>query len=344
MPKVEISVIVPVYNAEAYLHDTLESLSNQSFRDYEVILVDDGSTDGSSQIMDGYCREHEQFISIHQINGGEHEARMAGVRKARGQYIAFCDSDDLPLPKMLEKLYAQAKRTGADIVVCGFVREEMKSGRILSREMLAFEPRVYEFPELWDVLPVVNPALWNKLFRAELFQNPICFERPSRVAEDMLFFCSLCPYVRRMAFVPEALYRYRVRPGSAISRVSAADMELARTNMLLTRDYVLSKNNGKEMCGFLNEQAFIHFGLALVIRQVMGGEHSGIVVSSARCWLDRFFPGYRKAGNSLMWNLRHHMLQIKVLIGRWVFCAHLMGPFLLLYGFVTQKIKIEIKW
>ena len=94
----------------------------------------------------------------------------------------------------------------------------------------------------------------------------------------------------------------------------------------------------------LDSVAFIHFGWALVIRQVKSGESSREVVSSARQWLKREFPGYSRAGKGLGWNLRHSMLQGRVLIGRWIFCAHLMGPFLVFYDFITQKLKHEIKW
>ena len=344
MEPVEISVIVPVYNGATYLRETLDALDSQTFSAYEVVLVDDGSTDGSGELLDRYCAAHPRFLALHLPNGGAHAARLAGIQEARGRYIAFCDSDDLPLPDMLETLYARAEETGADITVCGFFREERETGRVLSREMGRFAPRGYDRPELWDVLPVVNTALWNKLYRRELLTHLVPLDRPCRVAEDVMFLCSLYPFIHRMAFVPEPLYRYRVRPGSAFSQVSAADVELARTNLERLRDRALEQDDSREMRVCLDAVAFAHFGWSMVVLQVRGSMRSQPVVRSARRWLDEQFPGYRKAGKSLLWNLKHHMLQGKLLIGRWIFCAHLMGPFLVAYDLITRKLKLEIKW
>lgn len=340
----EISVIVAVYNAEEYLLETLEALDCQSFRDYEVLLVDDGSTDGGPERMDHFCTMHERFRVVHIANGGEYRARMTGLRAARGRYITFCDSDDLPQPEMLEKLYTQAEQTGADVTACGFAREDMDSGAVRSREMLRFAARSYDFPETLDVLPVVNPSVWNKLFRAELLRHVICLEQPPRVASDLMFFCSLFPFLHRIAFVPEVLYRYRVRHDSATSSVSAADVKQARESMLLTRDYVLRYRDSREMRELLDSIAFVHFGWAMVTLQEKGDLRPRKNVASARAWLEEHFPGYRKAGKGLLWNWKHGMLQRRILIGRWIFCAHLMWPSLIAYYFITQKCGKEIKW
>lgn len=344
LSSVEISVIVAVYNAGEYLLEALEALDCQSFRDYEVLLVDDGSTDSGPEQMDHFCAGHERFRVLHIANCGVYRARMTGLRAARGRYISFCDSDDLPQPEMLEKLYIQAEQTGADVTVCGFTREDMDSGAVRSREMLSFAARSYDFPELFDVLPVVNSSLWNKLFRAELLRHAICLEQPPRVAEDLMIICSLFPFLQCISFVPEELYRYRVRPGSAISSISTDDVEQARASMLLTREYVLQYQDSREMRELLDTVAFDHFGWAMVIRQVKSGQPAGKAVASARTWLGQHFPGYRKAGKGLLWNCKHGMLQRRFLIGRWIFCAHLMWPGLIAYDFITQKCGKEIKW
>ncbi len=344
MPAVKISVVVPVYNGAAFLRQTLDALDRQTFRDFEAILVDDGSTDGSGRLMDEYCAGHPRFRVLHLANGGAHAARLAGIREARGAFVAFCDSDDLPLPAMLQTLCERAEETGADVTVCGFLREEMGTGRVLSREMTRFEPRAYDRPELWDVLPVVNTALWNKLYRRELLDRLLPLDAPCRVAEDVMFLCALYPAMRRMAFVPEPLYRYRVRPGSAFDRVSDEDVRSARANLELLRDQALREDGSREMSAYLDALAFILFGWSMVIRQVRGSVRSRAAVRSARAWLKARFPGYKKAGRSLLWNLSHHMLQGKLLVGRWIFCAHMMGPFLMLYDLITRKLKREIKW
>jgi len=340
----EISIVVPVYCAALHLRETLDALAAQRFHDFEVILVDDGSTDSSPQIIDSYCGEDSRFRALHIPNGGEYHARQAGIREAVGRYIAFCDSDDLYLPDMLEKMYDQAEKTGADVTVCGFQREDMDSGKIYSREMCGFEARSVGFPELWDILPLINPSLWNKLFRSEILHHAVRLAAPPRVAEDVMVSASVYPFVNRMAFVPEVLYRYRVHPGSIISGITPAETARVRESMLITRDFILNGKDSKETREYIDSIAFIHLGLSLVIRLTQGGEPMLRTVRDARAFLDASFPGYRKAGKGLLWNLNHHMLQFRILLGRWFFCAHMMVPFLLVYHFVTLKLKREIKW
>ena len=344
MSGIKISVIVPVYNAEKYLEETLAALSSQTFREFEAILVDDGSTDASPQIIDRCCREDSRFFALHLTNSGGYNARLAGIKKAKGRYIAFCDSDDLYLPDMLEKMYAQAEKTCADITVCGFIRKDMESGKVLSREMLSFDERFYERPELWDILPVVNSSMWNKLYRAELFEHAVLLDRPPAVAEDGLLNALLYPFVQRMAFVREPLYVYRVHQDSAMSAPSSADIDLLRDALLKTRDCILGQHDSPEIREYLDSMAFIHIGLSMVIRQAQSGENSRKAVRSARLWLEQNFPGYRRAGKTLAWNLRHRMIQQRLLTGRWLFCARLMQPFLFFYRLITRTFGIDIKW
>ena len=339
-----VSVVVPVYNAAPYLPELFACLLAQTFREYEVILVDDGSTDDSPAVLDSFCETHDRFRVIHTRNVGVYNARLFGARQAEGKYIAFIDSDDLYCPEYLEKMVSMAEETDADITVCGFTREDMETGRVYSTEMVRFERRAYDFPEAWDILPMINVALWNKLFRRGLIDHVIPFEKPNRIACDVMFCCSVFPFIHRLAFVPEPLYHYRVRRESASTSIDREEMDLIRKNMLKTRDYVLNIDSSPEMREFLRTAAFIHFGLSLVIRQVQKGEPVDKTVREAEEYLKREFPGYEKAGKTLRWNLSHHMVQGKVLLGRRLFTAHLMRPFLLAYDFVTRKLGKEIKW
>ncbi len=344
MSDVKISVIVPVHNAAAYLSETLDSLACQSFRDFEAVLVDDGSTDDSPVILDGICARDGRFRALHIPNGGAYNARLAGIREARGAYIAFCDSDDLCRPDYLEKLFRQAEKTGADLTVCGFTREDMETGRIRSREMVAFGDRVFTVPELADVLPRVNVSVWNKLFRAELLRHVIRLEQPPRVAEDLMFVCSLYPFLRKIAFVPDALYRYRVRADSALARMTAEDCDLMRENLLRMREYVFRNDGSPEMRYVMDCIAFLHIAQGQVLFLTESGEKPGRALASARRWLDRHAPGYREAGHSLRWNRDHDNVQLRILIGRWIFRAHLMGPALRAYRLITRTGVQEYKW
>ena len=340
----KVSLVIPVCNAGLYLKDLLTSIASQSFHDFEAVFIDDGSVDESPAMLDQFCAEEDRFQVLHIPNGGKYLARSIGIDLSKGRYVAFADSDDVLCDSFLEKLIQTAERTGADLTVCGFVREEADTGRIHSREMIHFEPREYEFPEAYNILPMVNSALWNKLFKRELLQNAITFEQPSSLAEDMMFCLSLYPHIQRIAFVPEPLYRYRVHSGSAMSYVNAEEMELIRENMKKTRDSVRKINDSREMRDLLDSTAFIHFGLSLLMRQVQNGVPVKEAEKEARDYLEKEFPGYRRAGKTLAWNLAHQNAQLKILLGRRIFCAHLMRPFLSVYDFLSRTLGREIKW
>ena len=117
----KLSIIVPVYNVRAYLPACLDSLVNQTLDNYEVILVDDGSSDGSAEIIKDYCERYPELIrSIRVENGGQGRARNFAIEMARGDYLGFVDSDDWITADMYEKLYNTAVRENADVVVCDF--------------------------------------------------------------------------------------------------------------------------------------------------------------------------------------------------------------------------------
>ena len=116
MPDIKISIIVPVYNSEKYLPETAQSILKQSFSDFELILVDDGSKDGSGKICDQLAAKDTRIKVIHKTNGGICSARNAGLKEAAGEYIAFCDNDDIYLPGLVEYNYALAKKYDADVV------------------------------------------------------------------------------------------------------------------------------------------------------------------------------------------------------------------------------------
>lgn len=344
MGKIEISVIIPFYNAEKYLAETLEALKRQSFSNVEFILVNDGSTDNSSAIAEQYCHNDERFRVIHKSNSGVYNARLEGIRQANGQYVAFCDSDDIPLPDMLANMCSYAQDEKADIVVCGFVREDMNTGKQLSKEMLSFGRRTYSIPEESYILPAINTAVWNKLFKREILIHALHFKTPPRVLEDMMFLCSLYPFVNRIAFLPEILYRYRVHYGGAMTYVKDNEIELIQKDMIIVRDYSLQYITDKQMQEMYDSIAFIHFGLSIVSRQIQVGMNKYKTIKTAKVFLKQYFPSYKKTGIGLIWNIKHHLLLFRPLVARYIFCLNLLGIFLSVYNWIVTKTKKEIKW
>ena len=130
----KISVIVPVYNVEAYLPECIRSVLEQSMSDFEMILVDDGSTDGCPAICDAAAEQDDRVRVIHQKNGGLSRARNAGLDAARGEWIGFVDSDDCIHPDMYEKLLAAAEKNDADMAICNILRVMFSVFRLKSRD------------------------------------------------------------------------------------------------------------------------------------------------------------------------------------------------------------------
>lgn len=119
-----VSIILPVYNVERYLAKSLESITRQTFTDYECILVDDGSTDGSGALCDAMAARDSRFVVIHQPNSGLPTARNVGIEAARGKYIGFMDSDDYAHPDMYKVLFECITATQADLAACQYFRSE----------------------------------------------------------------------------------------------------------------------------------------------------------------------------------------------------------------------------
>ncbi len=222
MDKTRLSVIIPVYNAEEYLDRCLESIFEQNFPSYEVILVDDGSTDSSPLICDRYSATDPRFRTIHKENGGVSSARNAGMNLAKGQYLMFVDSDDALLPDALDRMMEGV--VDEDIIIGGYTAfiggvpgKEVLPGKNFSyrgEELNQFfEDNIRKNCEMLD-------APWSKMFRRKTVGN-LRFCEDLHYAEDKLFvfrFLSVCKSAHTCD-VP--VYAYHIRPGSLGSDISS---------------------------------------------------------------------------------------------------------------------------
>ena len=217
-----ISVIVPVYKAEAFLKAGVESVVKQTFSDWELLLIDDGSPDGSPALCDQCAASDSRIRVIHkEKNAGVSEARNTGLREARGQYIAFLDSDDRLEFRALETLWCLREQTGADTAGCAHwnltpdgaaTRELLLSAGIYDRQGI-LEGIVY--PLLGDRLrmPVFNGFIWRYLFSGELLRRyRITFS--GAYLEDELFLMEYFCYAQKLAVTDQPLYRYVWNPSS----------------------------------------------------------------------------------------------------------------------------------
>lgn len=222
MDKVRISIVVPVYNAEDYLDRCLHSVMDQEFTSYEVILVDDGSTDASSLICDRYSSTDPRFVTIHQANKGVSAARNAGINMAQGEYVMFLDSDDVLLPFALETMMENV--AGEDVVVGGY---GVFIGKVPGKEVLPPVTKSYkedEYPVFFDDNITHNCELldspWAKLFRTKMIRR-IRFDEELNYAEDKLFVFDVLSKCKSILAVSHAVYGYYMRPGSLGSDISS---------------------------------------------------------------------------------------------------------------------------
>lgn len=213
----KISVIVPTYNNAPWLPDCLDSLLAQTYENMEIIVVDDGSTDHTGEILREYSEKNEKIKTIHQENAGVTAARLRGVEQADGNWIGFVDGDDTVEPTMFARLLENALAYDGDISHCGYYlafpdgrREDHQgTGRLRVQEPLT---------ALKDLLEErsVEPGLVTKLFRRELFAGlDDWMDRSIRNNEDMLMNFYLFSQARRGVFEDICPYRYQARDGSA---------------------------------------------------------------------------------------------------------------------------------
>lgn len=239
----KISLIIPVFNVEKYVNKALESVLAQTFTDYEVIMVNDGSTDNSLAILRKYAQKHENFHLIDLCHGGLGKVRNAGVYAAKGEYVAFLDSDDFLASNFLEVLYTTAVEKGADIASCNFYLHYDKGCKKLFMPFTA-KTGVYSSEAALQKLildTTFHFFMWNKLFKRELFtRNDIKFY--DMYFEDVTMCPQLFYYANKVAFVNKPLYYYRRHKDSIISTIDAPKINDYIKAMGITRNFLEEKN------------------------------------------------------------------------------------------------------
>lgn len=225
----KISVIVPIYNVEKYLKQCLDSVLNQSLKEIEIILVDDGSTDKSKEIISDYENKCPNVISIRLQNKGVSVARNIGLKKATGKYVLYLDSDDFLEDECLDILYKTAEREKSNIII--FAHKEIYdtgiSHKVSVINIEVDDKKVYSGIEVADM--VLNckflGAAWNKLFNREcLIKNNFMFE-PDRYVQDWYPIFIEISKADRISFINKPLYNYRIRENSITTKKTIKSIE-----------------------------------------------------------------------------------------------------------------------
>lgn len=227
-----ISVIIPVYNQATRLARCLDSVLRQTLGDLEILVVDDGSTDGSPAMIDHYAGNDPRIKAIHQRNGGPSAARNAGLRVASGSYIAFVDSDDYLEERMLEVLWQQARQHDAELTICGFICETYQDGILVYHRtyqpvadpegvvVLERHTLQQQFARLFEVGVIHSPC--NKLYaRALIARLGARFDETLSLGEDLLFNMRLLEQVERCVLIGMPGYHYVVGETTLASKYRA---------------------------------------------------------------------------------------------------------------------------
>lgn len=205
MNTAKISVIVPVYNAGKFLRECLDSLARQTMKDLEIIVIDDGSTDGSGEIVDQYAKSCDNFKVYHQSNRGIGITRGEGIQYASGEYIGWVDADDFVEPDMYSRLYSAAQQNNADVVSCDY---SFYPEKISTKEKWF---KMYQGQVDWYFIER-NTQCWNKIVRRELL-NELHMDQWYALGGDGAYLMTLLK-AKKIVTLPDSLYWYRVGHGS----------------------------------------------------------------------------------------------------------------------------------
>lgn len=206
-----LSVIVTIYNTEPYLLRCLNSIAKQTFKELEVILINDGSTDNSEKICSKFVDSDSRFRLINKPNGGVSSARNLGLVNARGRYIAFIDSDDYVAINMYQLLYNTMTTDNADMVQCSFCYDYgMKTKPVKIKKPLGtLSKKEYFIQIASDSFSFYNGVVWNKLFCKDIImKQSIFFDESIHVMEDWKFILNYLKYAEKIVRLPDNLYFY----------------------------------------------------------------------------------------------------------------------------------------
>lgn len=294
---VAISIIVPIYNVEKYLKKCLLSIEKQTFDNFEVILVDDGSNDNSRIIAEQFVKRNtDKFRLICQENQGLSNARNTGILHATGDYICFVDSDDYLDSMYLYDMYQEAKKSNADMVFCAFASVN-ENGTIIKEihEQGFVEGEKYSIYDRPDLLLIQNAA-WNKMYKKSIILEQGLLFTPNVWYEDLRFVKKFMVFCKSCVYCDKVLYNYLIRPGSIMnSMASDRNLEIISAIKEVKQFYEekVGKNNR-----FINEIEFIaidHMYISASVRLIRAHKNNyRQLINKILYEFQLMFPDFKK--------------------------------------------------
>ena len=284
----KVSIIVPVYNVEAYIAKCLDSLVNQTLSDIEIIVVNDGSPDNSQKIIDKYVKKYPDKVKSYiKENGGQGSARNYGLKKANGEYIGYVDSDDYIKVDMYEKLYNLAKKDNADISMCSnIIVYENNNSEV--EEKLFLKTDNDKVNALFN-----NPGVCNKIYKKELLEE---FTFRTKVwYEDLDFVSKVILKAKKISFIDEGLYYYLLRQGSTMNNSNI----MKNLDILKSFDSLINYLKEKKCYDKYKDEvtylAIYHIYIAAIVRiiNINNSKDKKQVINELIKYMESNFPDFK---------------------------------------------------
>lgn len=260
-----ISIIIPVYNSEKYLFECVDSVRNQTYKNLEIILIDDGSIDFSGSLCDQYAMMDQRIRVVHKTNGGVSDARNHGLKIARGDYIGFVDADDLIEHDMYETLLKLCLKGDSKLACTGYDIIGDKSSKKedhIDREIILSSDDFFADITLGDHLITVTNAVWNRLYHRDIIQG-VEFPKGKNYGEEIVFNTKTIINAGKCIYTNKKLYHYRIRNGS-ITRSDKGDLfnqKVANDLIDLYNEQIdlLNSYEKKNLANIVRGRAYQHF-------------------------------------------------------------------------------------
>lgn len=339
-----LSIIVTVYNGEETLQKCLRSIYRQTFQRYEIICVDDGSTDRSLEILKQEAQKNTKVKVIHQSNRGAWFARKRGIREATGEWIGFVDCDDTIEKEMYRQMLLISKQhQDIDMVVCGFQKVDAQTGRIYARQMTGFGKQVIDTADdNLGFLVTVNPSMCNKIFRLHVVKHAIALEKAPRIMEDLIFISSILPLLKKVAFTDQTFYQYYNHKNSVTKTIGYQDILCAKEALSALKVFW---DNRYQDHALLELLALLHLGIAMTINyNQKEGKNNMEIWKEVTRYLDCQFPCWNKNPYLKFGYCRRYRFMWKFYLASLCFRTPVFPAAVGLYHVIERKWRLDLKW
>ena len=338
----KISIIIPVYNVEKYLRKCLDSVVNQTYKNLEIVIVQDFSTDNSLKIINEYDKKYKNIKVFEGKKIGVGAARNVGLDNCTGKYVIFLDSDDYMESTTIEKLYNSIIKNNSDMAICGFYREDEDTHKIYSKEMVSNQLEVIDVGEnnISDIA-FMFPAPWGKLIKKSVIgKNRFVLERDI-AGEDLLFLLNYIINVKKISYINQPLIHYIIRKNSLTKSLSNKHILSFQKELLKVKEKYNKLN--LYYLNLLDLVVFIHMAIALPHRMAEGkSKDLKKIIMQIKDYMDSNFSNWRNI--KLYCTKKSFVTSIGIYISVLMYKINLFNIFIKLYNFMINKLKLNLKW